>query len=180
MTSVYSGGLVYEYTEEPGNAGYGLVNADGSSATPIQPGFNNLKNMLAANVATGDGGYKPDGQYFQECPAFSPSWNVKVGNGLPSIPVGAMKYMKSGAGTGPGLDGPGSQNAGDGSTAIVTQTGAGSTYETGAASGSSGSSGSSSTDNAAPVSIRPLDWNLGYFVTIAAVLASSAFGIALL
>lgn len=179
MTGVYSGGLVYEYTEESDNAGYGLVNVAGSTATPIQPGFNNLKNMLAANVPSGSGGYKANGQYFADCPAFSSSWNVKVGNGLPALPSGAMTYMTNGAGTGPGLSGPGSQSVGDGSAAIVTQTAADSGYTAGS-TGSPNSPSSSSSGNAATIAVRPFEWPMEYMLSIGAVLASSAFGIALL
>lgn len=174
MTPVYSGGLVYEYTNEPDNEGYGLVQVSGSSVSPIQPGFNNLMNKLKANDPSGTGGYKTDLPYFTDCPAQSSMWNVKIGNGLPALPNGALQYMKNGAGKGPGLTGSGSQTAGDGSKAVVTQTSSDSGYTGGASSsGSSGSSG-----NAAPA-IRPVNWQ-GPLATMAILLASTAFGACLL
>lgn len=96
MTSVYSGGLVYEYSEEADNAGYGVVNINSdSSASPKNPEFNNLMKQYKANPApTGDGGYKTNLDYFENCPAFSSDWNVKSGNGLPSFPSAAEKYSE--------------------------------------------------------------------------------------
>lgn len=178
MTPVYSGGLVYEYSNEPSNPGFGLVNIQGSSVSPKNPDFNNLMKMLKANVPEGNGGYKTNGQPFTDCPAFSSNWNVKLGNGLPALPNGAMKYMTSGAGAGPGLSGSGSQTAGDGSEAVVTQTAANAGYTAGSSSSSSSSSSGSGSGNSA-FSVQPMQWQ-GPLVAAAAVFASSAFGLLLL
>lgn len=169
---------MYQYSEEADNPGYGLVTIDGSSATPINPGFNNLETMLKNNVASGDGGYKTDLSYFSTCPAYSAQWNVKTGAGLPELPSGALTYMKNGAGPGPGLSGSGSQTEGDGSAAFVTQTAANAGYTTGA--GGSSSSSSSKTGNAAAATVRPLELPIAALVSVAAVVFSSAFGVLLL
>ncbi|EME87820.1 glycoside hydrolase family 72 protein [Pseudocercospora fijiensis CIRAD86] len=119
MTPVYSGGLVYEYSEE-GN-GYGLVKISGSSVSETED-FSALQSALKKTPApSGDGGYKQNGQA-SKCPTKSSTWEVEdfSGEQLPAIPEGAVKYMKSGAGKGPGLTGAGSQNAGGASTSTAT------------------------------------------------------------
>jgi hypothetical protein len=139
MSSVYSGGLVYEYSEE--DSGYGLVKINGDSVTENED-FTELMNQFKSNPSPeGDGGYKSDGSA-SPCPANSDSWDVTAfkDDELPAIPDGADKFMKDGAGTGPGLQGDGSQNAGGGSTSTA-QAGSGSV--TAVASNAASSSGSS-------------------------------------
>jgi 1,3-beta-glucanosyltransferase GAS5 len=118
MTSVYSGGLVYEYSEE--GSGYGLVNIKGNSVSETSD-FKALQQALAKTKPSGDGGYKANGSP-SKCPQRSHTWEVTdfTGEELPSIPDGAKKYMGSGAGKAPGLDGPGSQNAGGTSTGTAS------------------------------------------------------------
>ncbi|KAK5239595.1 1,3-beta-glucanosyltransferase, partial [Exophiala xenobiotica] len=109
MTGVYSGGLVYEYSQEASN--YGLVEISGDSVSEL-PDFAALQSQFAKTAnPTGDGGYNSTGGA-SGCPTYSsPNWLVKD-DSLPAIPAGAKKYMSQGAGTGPGLSGAGSQNAG--------------------------------------------------------------------
>lgn len=112
MTSVYSGGLVYEYSQEESD--YGLVEI-GSDSVKELPDFQALKAAFDETPApSGDGGYRGSGEP-SECPAQSSTWNVSS-NALPSIPAPAVAFMEDGAGEGPGLDGPGSQNAGTASS----------------------------------------------------------------
>ncbi|RMZ92309.1 hypothetical protein DV736_g451, partial [Chaetothyriales sp. CBS 134916] len=116
MTSVYSGGLVYEYSEEASN--YGLVKISGDSVdelsdfTALQTAYKNTANP------SGDGGYNSTGGA-SGCPAASANWDV-TSDALPAMPDGAKKYLTQGAGTGPGLSGTGSQNAGGASTGTAT------------------------------------------------------------
>ena len=143
MTSVYSGGLVYEYSES-GNK-YGLVTINGNSVSE-GPDFKALQSAYKATPApTGDGGYNSTGGS-SGCPAQSSTWDV-TGDALPAIPSGAAKFMKSGAGKGPGLTGAGSQNAGG--------------VSSGTASAGSGDvtavSTSTSSANAASVVTGPMD-----------------------
>lgn len=144
MTSVYSGGLVYEYSNEASN--YGLVTVNGNSVTE-RPDYTALKSAYAKTPnASGDGGYNktagPNG-----CPAPQPpNWSVS-NDALPAMPAPAQKYLTQGAGKGPGFSGPGSQNAGVESTGTATP-GSGAVTETGSASSSSGS-GSASQNAAA-------------------------------
>jgi len=65
MTSVYSGGLVYEYSQE--EADYGLVEIKDGKVDPL-PDYDALKNAFSKTpVPTTDGGYKTDGKA-SECP----------------------------------------------------------------------------------------------------------------
>jgi len=122
MTPVYSGGLVYEYSQEEAN--YGLVKLSGATVSPL-PDFVALQTAFKATAnPSGDGGYNSTGGA-SGCPAKSANWNV-TNSDLPTIPSGAADMMKSGAGKGIGLTGKGSQNAGGTSTGTATS-GSGST-----------------------------------------------------
>jgi hypothetical protein len=116
MTAVYSGGLVYEYSEE--GSKYGLVQITGGDAKPLAD-FTALQSAFSKTAnPTGDGGYNSTGGA-SGCPKKSANWDV-ADDSLPAIPSAAAAYMKSGAGTGPGLQGKGSQNAGGTSTGTAT------------------------------------------------------------
>jgi hypothetical protein len=153
MTSVYSGGLVYEYSEE--GSKYGLVKIDSPTSVTELPDFLALKSALAAQAdPAGTGGYNATGGA-SGCPAQSPNWDVS-GDALPAIPAGAAKLMKSGAGKGAGLSGKGSQNAGGTSTGTAS---AGSGSVTAVATGSASSSTSTSSGSAksAGTQLQPMD-----------------------
>ncbi|RDW66512.1 1,3-beta-glucanosyltransferase-4 [Coleophoma cylindrospora] len=158
MTSVYSGGLAYEYSVEAN--GYGLVNNVNGVSTPNA----DFERLLAAYEATpnpsGDGGYNQNTSA-SACPAASDDWQVKTLL-LPSMPSGAETFMKNGAGPGPGLgDVTPSQYGGetysesqiemDGAlpTGTVSSGGSGST------SGSSSSSSASASGSAAAGRLAP-------------------------
>lgn len=114
MTGVYSGGIVYQYSEESDNPGYGLVSIGGSSVSQMSD-YTAYSTALASNPApTGDGGFTSTTNT-QACPSPDSEWLVSD-TLLPAIPTGAQKFMTEGAGTGPGLTGDGSQNAGGTST----------------------------------------------------------------
>jgi hypothetical protein len=169
MTPVYSGGLVYEYSEE--GSGYGLVKINGNSVSETSD-FTALESALAKTPApSGDGGYKSSGQA-SECPSTSDTWEVTdfTGTELPAIPQGAEKYMSEGAGTGPGLTGDGSQNAGGASSGTATA-GSGTVTATGKASASS--KGAASSVHMGEMSYAP-------FVVTGVVAMFSLFGAALL
>ncbi|TKA35601.1 hypothetical protein B0A54_12569 [Friedmanniomyces endolithicus] len=173
MTPVYSGGLVYEYSEE-GNH-FGLVQISGSSVTEASD-FAALASELSQNQPSGDGGYKSSGSP-STCPAQSSTWEVTAftGEELPAIPSGAAAYMKNGAGTGPGLSGSGSMSAGGSSTGTATP---GSGSVTAVASGG-GSSASASSSSAAQALVAG---ELGFAPLVCGVLVlvSSLVGAALL
>jgi len=153
MTAVYSGGLVYEYSQEESK--YGLGTISGSSYTPnadftaLQTAFKNTANP------SGDGGYNSTGGA-SGCPAQSSNWNV-ANNDLPAIPVAAKAYMTKGAGTGVGLSGKGSQDGTDvtgGQSSGTATAGSGTVTATGSASSSTKSGSASALQS--PVEKAPL------------------------
>lgn len=171
MTSLYSGGLVYEYSEE--GSGYGLVTISGTSVTE-KDDFSALQSAFSNTASpSGDGGYNSTGGA-NGCPAKSTTWNFD-GDGLPAIPDKAAAMMKSGAGSGPGLKGAGSQDAGAGSTGTASA-GSGVAQATGtSSSGASTSSGAKKSGASAlsPMDVRP-------FLISGVVVISSFFGALLL
>ena len=167
-SAVYSGGLVYEYSEE-GNH-YGLVQLNGNSVKEL-PDFSALQSAYAGQSdPSGDGGYDSNGQP-SICPSASSDWSVQ-NDSLPAIPVPAQKFMSQGAGAGVGLSGSGSQNAGTGSTGTATA-GAGAVTAT--------STGTSSSKKGDSPALRAADSS---FTRVAmcglVVVISTVFGAALL
>ncbi|GAB1319252.1 1,3-beta-glucanosyltransferase [Madurella fahalii] len=138
MTSVYSGGLMYEYSMEPNR--FGIVEIEGGQENGFrdQTGerreldeFDAFASALERWPApTGDGGYTSTTNA-ASCPTADEHWMIDT-TSLPAIPEGALRYFDEGAGEGPGLNGPGSQWAGD-----QASTGDGGT----GGSGSAGSNG---------------------------------------
>jgi 1,3-beta-glucanosyltransferase GAS5 len=176
MTGVYSGGLVYEYSQEPNK--YGLVEISGNSVTELddftalQSAFKNTPNP------SGDGGYNQTGGA-SGCPAYNPpNWDVQD-DSLPAIPQGAVKYMSSGAGTGPGLNGAGSQNAGGASSGTATA-GSGQPTRTGTSGGTNTASGSATSSGAATGLRVSHELALAPFVCVAVAVLSSMVGASLL
>lgn len=167
MTSVYSGGLVYEYSQEESK--YGLVQLNGNSVTEF-PDFTALKSAFAGTSnPTGDGGYKSSGSP-STCPPQSSTWNV-TSDALPALPAPAAKFMKQGAGAGVGLTGAGSQNAGTQSSGTATA-GSGSVSATSTAA--SGKKTGAASDLRAPeMAVAPIICGL-------VVLASTFLGATLL
>ncbi|KAK4652254.1 1,3-beta-glucanosyltransferase [Podospora pseudocomata] len=149
MTSVYSGGLMYEYSEEPNK--YGIVKIEGGDKgngfdqtgkrTEMQPEFNNLvKAMKAFPAPKGLAGASTENKA-SKCPENNDHWIVSTV--LPEIPEEALQYFENGAGKGPGLNGKGSQWAGHVASKSPE-------FPDGDAQGSTGGSGSDDNENAAP------------------------------
>ena len=112
MTSVYSGGLAYEFTIEPN--GYGLVELGSNGGAEPNADFERLANKFSENPApTGPAGMKNDGEVQHlACPAESEDWPLDTEK-LPAIPAPAEDLIQNGAGEAPGLDGPGSHFSGE-------------------------------------------------------------------
>lgn len=107
MTSVYSGGLVYEYTQSANK--YGLVKIENDKSTHLKDYDALQKAYKATPNPSGDGGYNSTGGA-NACPQKStPNWDVDPKADLPSIPKEAEEYMDKGPGKAPGLKGEGSQ-----------------------------------------------------------------------
>jgi hypothetical protein len=168
MSAVYSGGLVYEYSQEDSN--YGLVKLSGGKVTEMDD-FTTLKNAFSKTpIPSGDGGYKSSGKA-SECPTKSNTWNVTMSaDQLPAFPKEAQKFLKEGSGSGPGLKGSGSQDAGPATTSLAG--------EADGAVTSGGASSSGSPSKGAAASVRP-EFGLAPFVCGAIVLVSSMLGGAL-
>lgn len=166
MTGVYSGGLVYQYSEESDNAGYGLVSIDGSSVSEL-PDFTAYSTALASWPApTGDGGFTSTSNAVS-CPTADANWSVD-GSLLPAIPTGAEKYMTmSNAGAGPGVSGDGSQNAGGTSTGDASP---------GSGSASVTASGAGSTSTGANAGTRPAPMDMSGLMVVGAVFVATLFG----
>lgn len=148
MTPVYSGGLVYEYSEESDNAGFGLVKIKSDTEVDDKDDFTALKSAFQKSPApTGDGGYKTDNKP-STCPKKSAHWDVDMDDDkLPVMPDGVTDMFKNGAGKPPGLKG-GSQEAG--SDKVETGDAASGAVTSGATTGGNGSgssSGSSGSDD---------------------------------
>jgi hypothetical protein len=166
MTSVYSGGLAYEYTFETN--GYGLVQVGSDGKITPNDDFDRLAKAFAAtDNPSGDGDYKSDVKA-SKCPDESEEWEVK-GTSIPSLPSKAKAYMDDGAGDGPGLSGDGSHFAGTPSEGDA-ESGSGSPTRT----PSPGSTGGSGDDESAAAGIDVPFRFLGM------VAASAVFGAVLL
>ncbi|WBW73409.1 cell wall 1,3-beta-glucanosyltransferase Gas5 [Schizosaccharomyces osmophilus] len=113
MSSVFSGGLVYEYSEEGSN--YGLVTVNGDSVKTSK-NYETLKQKYGnAAKFSGDNGYNKDPQTIN-CPPDDNDWKSFP---LPSTPSEAEQFIKSGAGQPLGLNAPSNQASGSNGTALV-------------------------------------------------------------
>jgi len=175
MTGVYSGGLVYEYSQEDSN--YGLVEINGNSVTERD----DFKALMSAFAGTknpsGDGGYKSNGAAAQ-CPSQSKTWDVTMkSDELPAVPSGASDLFKDGAGKGPGLTGDGSQTSGSSATNLA---GAGDGAVTSGGVTPSGTGANASGSKGAAAGLRAPEFSFAPLVCGAVVLVSSLFGGALI
>jgi hypothetical protein len=171
MTSVYSGGLVYEYTQE--EADYGLVEIKDDKVSPL-PDYAALKSAFQKTaIPTTDGGYKTDGKA-SACPKKSDLWEVSMKDDeLPAMPDGLDEYFKNGAGDGPGLTG-GSQDSGSTEPKIAAA-------DAGTVSSSGATTGSSTTaSKGAAAGLTPPPFTAAPLITGAVVLFSALFGASLL
>jgi 1,3-beta-glucanosyltransferase GAS5 len=170
MTGVYSGGLVYEYSEE--GSKYGLVKINGNSVSELDD-FTALKNAFAGTKApSGDGGYKQNGSPSQ-CPSKSSTWNVTISaDQLPAVPSGCDDFFTKGkgAGKGPGLAGKGSQTSGSKETTLASA-GAGAVTNGAAAGNAQGSKAAAASLHMEPFSFAPLV--CGMVVVVSTLFGSS-------
>lgn len=181
MTSVYSGGLVYEYSQE--DSKYGITKLSGGKVEEL-PDFKALANAFKSTPnPDGDGGYNKTAGG-NPCPAKNaPNWDVDSGDVLPAIPEPAKKYMKDGAGKAKGFSGSGSQDAGTKSTGTAAPGSAsvpsdGSSSGSGSGSSSTSSSSSESSGAAAGLQVPALGFAPLFVGTI--TILSGLFGASLI
>lgn len=137
MSHVYSGGLMYEYSLEEND--YGIVQIKNGKVSKLDE-FDLFKSALSDNPSpTGSGGAATS-THSVDCPPKDPDWNVDPNN-VPTMPKEAEKYMKDGAGSGPGLKGDGSQQAGDSGTSTASVTDGQSSPTSSSSSDDSGAAG---------------------------------------
>jgi hypothetical protein len=86
MTSVYSGGLAYEYSMEAN--GYGMVNISTDGTVTELANFAAFKNQLANNPGPSGSGGASSTQAVSPCPTKSANWNI-TDDSLPAIPDAA-------------------------------------------------------------------------------------------
>lgn len=169
MAGVYSGGLVYEYSEEESN--YGLVTINGGTVKENQD-FTNLESALKKNASPKSAKPNNPNGGASTCPPQGTHWNPGMPDSIiPAIPSQAQKYIKSGAGNALGLTSAGTQLSGDSGKS----TGTSPVGQSGTTSGS-GSSGSKSP--AVALSVPALA--LGPIVSGLAVIVASVAGAFLL
>ncbi len=138
MIGVFSGGLVYEFTQDV--AKYGLVDVAGSTVSTLID-YTNLKSQFSVNpIPSGDGGYKPSGTA-AVCPSMNS--NFMATTVLPNIPTAAQTYIANGAGAPRGTGAAEASKAATAPTSSATST---------ASSGMSGSSSSTSASASASAS----------------------------
>ncbi|OBA22943.1 hypothetical protein METBIDRAFT_15547, partial [Metschnikowia bicuspidata var. bicuspidata NRRL YB-4993] len=90
MTHVFSGGLVYEYSQEANDYGLVELSSDNKTVT-TKDDFDNLKLQFASVPnPSGDGGYQSDLPH-SNCPSRSSVWEAS--NTIPDTPKGALKYI---------------------------------------------------------------------------------------
>ncbi|CAR29251.1 hypothetical protein ZYGR_0Z01730 [Zygosaccharomyces rouxii] len=139
MSSVFSGGLVYEYSGEAN--GYGLVDIDGDSVSKNQD-YQNLKKQYAAQSnPSGDGGYSTSKKH-SDCPSYKKDvWEAN--NTIPDMPSAASAYFKKGAGTPQGTKASTQNDCG--SDVHVVPAGGSDSSDSGNGNNSTSSSGGSSS-----------------------------------
>lgn len=94
MSSVLSGGLVYEYLQEANNYGLVEISDDGSSVTELGLYLNLKSEYAKTSNPKGDGNYKKEVKY-PSCPSSS-DW--KSDSDLPKTPEGVKDMIENGAG----------------------------------------------------------------------------------
>ncbi|KAF3940499.1 hypothetical protein ABW19_dt0206611 [Dactylella cylindrospora] len=161
MTVVFSGGLVYEWTNETNN--YGLVQvSEDRSSIDLLVDYENLKSMYeSVPNPTGNGGATLTDGEPSECPPQVPGvWEADCT--LPAMPEKAEVYLEDGAGEPLGLDGPTNQWSDD------------STDEPSGTQTSTPSSTASETPNAAVMAVP--SFNIVAITSVGSIILAGLMG----
>lgn len=147
MSSVFSGGLVYEYTEEENK--YGLVKLSSDGKITKKDDYQNLKDELdKVKSFSGDGGASTATDA-SDCPDYEEGvWEVQ-GSSLPSMPRRASRYLTDGAGKPLGTSGPNTSYGDEGDIADNENAAKSSSSSSSSATSTSSSSSSSTSSDAA-------------------------------
>ncbi|KAF4511868.1 hypothetical protein G6O67_001072 [Ophiocordyceps sinensis] len=121
MTSVYSGGLMYEYSIEKNDYGLVKISGDDVDTKGDYDEFKAFASALKDNPAPTGAGGAASTTHAVTCPTKESNWNVDPSL-VPAMPQKAEKFMKSGAGNGLGLKGAGSQDSSDSGTSTTSVT----------------------------------------------------------
>ncbi|VEU23384.1 DEKNAAC104555 [Brettanomyces naardenensis] len=97
MSPVFSGGLVYEYTEDSSNYGLVQIESDGS-VDPLKDFDNLQKELNSTSDPVGAAGFSTS-YVFSDCPT---DWNFSIT--VPPPPDGLTKLLKDGATAGSGFE----------------------------------------------------------------------------
>lgn len=148
MTSVFSGGLVYEYSEEAN--GYGLVKINSDASITKKDDYDNLKDQLkSVTNPSGDGGANTSNDA-STCPDYEDGvWEVDPNSSLPSMPSRASSFISSGAGKPLGTNGPDTSGGDAGDDPNNSSSGSADATATASSSSSSDASSSSSASSSA-------------------------------
>lgn len=185
MTSVFSGGLVYEYSEEDNK--YGLVEISKNGDITKKTDYNNLKSELAkVKMPSGDAGAssKTDAS---KCPAFEEGvWEVDPNAPIPSMPKRASAFLTNGAGKPLGTNGPNTSygdkgdiedNKAAAEAALTAKTTSRAPRATGSNTASGASAAAASeTSSSAAAAIVPAPMGVAVVAPIAILLSSTVFG----
>jgi hypothetical protein len=169
MSPVYSGGLVYEYSNEGNN--YGLVNISGDTVTTTTDYDNFKKALQNAKNPSGDGGAS-GGRQAASCPSSqSGLWEVQ-GTTIPDTPSNADQYFSKGAGTPLGTNAPWTQDGDN-----TDESAGGGTTLTGSPTGSTSTSSASHSKSAAAPLQLPYIWQVPLILPITLLTAGFTIGL---
>ncbi|KAF7560187.1 hypothetical protein G7046_g3981 [Stylonectria norvegica] len=171
MTSVYSGGLLFEYSNDVNDMGIVTIKNEEVQTLSEFPLFSSALSNYPA--PTGDGGAATTTNSVT-CPTSASDWEVDPSL-LPKMPTQAQKYMTDGAGDGPGLSGDGSQENADSGTA-TTMIADSEASPTSTKSATSSGSGGSDDDSGA----RSVSFDRSALLISGVVFFSTFFGAVLL
>lgn len=154
MSPVFSGGLVYEYSQEKNNYGLVKIGSDNLSVTELKD-FDYLKaEFSSVSMPSGDGGYHTDLPH-AECPPVDSKWEAS--DDIPDTPKGALKYFHGAEPTGHGFDANTQWACVDGNNDVDDSSdysGASGSYTPSSRASSSSTKGSSSSQSSSTSSKR--------------------------
>lgn len=162
MSPVFSGGLVYQYTEDASK--YGLVEIESDDSVSTLTDFTNLKDELnSTENPTGDGDYSSSAK-FSDCPT---DWNFSIS--VPTAPKGLATLLKNGAKKGDGFDAETQNMCGKDAYYVSSTVSGSNATSTSASSASSASASTSATATKSSKAIAAILGSDGFTAAVALV-----------